>query len=180
MAKAKLRKMLGSAEHPIVLQIKAVIDTQSKETLAAWAADYAEENFLPIYMKAYQTSEDAEPFVSAIKAVRACLAGELKVKDIKPPVKAAQLAAREADASPAAQAAARALATAVGVLQTPTNSLGFTFYGAAALTYDKLGAEEAPETYDAAADDEFQKMLDALKAVAIEDEPNPVKLKWGC
>ena len=36
----KLRKMLGSADHPTVQKLMRLIETQNKQTLAAWAVDY--------------------------------------------------------------------------------------------------------------------------------------------
>ena len=35
----KLRKMLGSADHPTVQKLMRLIETQNKQTLAAWAVD---------------------------------------------------------------------------------------------------------------------------------------------
>ncbi len=36
---AKLRKMLGRADDPQIIQLMRLIETQSKTTLAAWAAN---------------------------------------------------------------------------------------------------------------------------------------------
>lgn len=174
---AKLRKMLGDINAPIIGSLKGLIETQSKETLANWAIRYAEEHFLDIYEKSYP--EDMT-FHEAIKAVREYVAGEMKLKDVKPFLREAAKVAREVDGNPAAQAAARAVSVACAVIQTPTNALGFTFYGAAAVAYDRLGLEEKREVYDAVADGEFQNMLKALEAVAVENEENPAKINWNC
>ena len=54
----------------------------------------------------------------------ACADGNATLKDAKPALRAALAAARETgDADPVAQAAARAISTACGVIQTPTNTL---------------------------------------------------------
>lgn len=51
---------------------------------------------------------------------------------------------------------------------------------AAAIAYDRVGLEEKPEVYDGIAAQECEKMEAALRAVAIEDEPNPAKINWYC
>jgi hypothetical protein len=89
-------------------------------------------------------------------------------------------AARELDGNPAAQAAARACGQASACFHTPTHSLGLAFYGAAAIAYDRVGLDATPEVYDRIAAEECAKMEAALRAVAVADEPNPVKINWGC
>lgn len=174
---AKLRKMLGSLDDPSVIGLMNVIETQSKVTLAGWAVDYAEEHFLGIYEKEYSGDNRLRETIAAVRDV---LNGTQKLKDIKPLLKEAAQTARDAEANPAAQAAARAVSVACAVIQTPANALGFTFYGAAAVIYDKTGLEEKQETYDAMAPGEFKKMLESLEKAAIPDEENPVKIKWNC
>lgn len=173
---AKLRKMLGSLEDPSIIGLMNLIETQSKETLTNWAVDYAEANFIEIYEKEYVGDDRLR---NVIAAVREVLDGIKKLKDIKPLLREAAQIAKETE-HPAAQAAARAVAVACAVIQTPTNSLGFTFYGAAAVIYDKVGLEEKPEVYDAMAPEEFKKILESLQKAAVTDEPNPVKIKWNC
>lgn len=51
---------------------------------------------------------------------------------------------------------------------------------AAAIAYDRVGLEEKPEVYDGIAAQECEKMEAALRAVAVEDEPNPAKINWYC
>lgn len=89
-------------------------------------------------------------------------------------------AARELEADPAAQAAARACGQAAACFHTPTHSLGLAFYGAAAIAYDRVGTAESVETYDRMAAKECAKMEDALRAIAVENEPNPAKINWRC
>lgn len=174
---AKLRKMLGDVFAPELVELRGVIETQSKETLTLWAVDYAQENFLRIYEKAYPKGPDFGPILDA---VRGCAKGELKLKDIKPLIKEAREIGKNATDNPAAQAAARAIGTACATIQTPTSALGYTFYGAAAIAYDAAGFEEKPEVYDALADKEFKKILQSLKERAVPDEQNPVKVNWNC
>lgn len=174
---AKLRKMLGNIEDPIIVELMRLIETQSKTTLAAWAIDYAEENYLGIYEKEW--NEDHR-FRKIIAAAHEFLDGEMKLKDVKPFLKEAHQVAKEAEGQPAAQAAARAVATACAVIQTPTSALGYTFYGAAAVAYDKAGLLETQEVYDALAAEEFARILRTLQKAAVEDEANPAKINWNC
>lgn len=174
---AKLRKMLGRVDEPDIVELMAVIETQSKETLSGWALDWAENYFLEIYEKQY-----AEDFRlrDLISACRECLKGDRPLKEVKPFLKEGRETAKEAEGNPVGQAAARAIATACAVPQTVTNALGFTFYGAAAIVYDSVGLEEKPEIYDRMATKELRKMLESLKAASVADEQNPVKIKWHC
>jgi len=43
-----------------------------------------------------------------------------------------------------------------------------------------VGFDETPEVYDQIAAEECAKMEAALRAVAVDDEPNPAKINWGC
>lgn len=174
---AKLRKMLGDLEDPSIKALMKLIETQSKTTLAEWSIRYAEEHFLGIFEKAYP---DNLCFREVIAAVREYLEGSRKLAEVKPFLREAAQTAREADANPAAQAAARAVATACAVIQTPTNALGYTFYGAAAVVYDKAGLLEKQQVYDEMASREFERILESLKKAAVADEPNPVKINWNC
>ncbi len=174
---AKLRKMLGSPDSPEIIALMGLIETQSKETLARWAYHWAKEQYLPVYRKDYPVDIRLS---EALATVEDCLENRRKWKDIKPVLKAAADASREAEGNPAAQAAARAISTACGVLQTPTNSLGFLFYGAAALAYSQAGTAESPEVYEELARKHFQDAFQSLEKVAVPHEPNPAKINWNC
>ena len=77
-------------------------------------------------------------------------------------------------------AAARAIVTACGVLQTPTNALGFCFYGAAAATYHELGLKRSAADYGRCARVELQRLSQALEQVMVPDEADPVQVDWNC
>lgn len=174
---AKLRKMLGKIDSEECIALMRLIETQSKETLMKWTVDYAKEEYLPIYRK--RCGED----VSLQEAVAACeryIKGEETLKEVKPVLKEAVQTARDAKEDSIVQAAARAVSTACFVIQTPTNALGFLFYGAAAKAYDHAGLEEKMEVYDQLAEEELKHAYDSLKISAVEDEPNPVKINWNC
>ena len=57
---------------------------------------------------------------------------------------------------------------------------GLYFYGAAAIAYDSVGLNETAEVYDKIAKEVCADMTAALQVIAVEDEPNPAKIKWGC
>lgn len=174
---AKLRKMLGKIEEPEVVALMRLIETQSKETLAAWAADYTESQVLSIYEKAYAGDDRLRDM---LWAVRSYLNGEKKLTELKVILRDGRKIAGEIEDNPAAQAAARAISTACAVVQTPTNALGFTFYTAAAVVYDRAGLEEKPDVYDAMASEELRNMRESLEAAAVPDEKHPAKISWGC
>lgn len=172
----KLRKMLGSAQSPYILSLMRLIETQSKTTLANWCLDYAEDFILPIYEK--HCPEDERPH-HALVAARDWLAGKVKLPYVKNIIlNECHAAARELDANPAAQAAARTIGQVAACIHVPTHALGLAFYGAAAIAYDRVGLAETAEVYDAIASEECAKMEAALHAVAVENEPNLAKINW--
>lgn len=174
---AKLRKMLGSVDSPQTAALMRMIETQSKTTLAGWAAAYAEEHYLAIYVKAYPDDGRLRALLASVKAY---LSGHIKQSEWTALLREARQVARETVENPAAQAAARAVTTACGTVQTPTNALGFTFYGAAATAYDQAGLAAPPEQYDRLAYAEFDKIVESLQNALVPDEPNPVKINWNC
>ena len=174
----KLRKMLGAADSPYIVSLMRLIETQSKATIAGWCMDYCEEQILPIFEK--RCPGDGRPR-HAIAAARDWFEGKKKLPEVKNIIlNECHAAARELEADPAAQAAVRACGQASACFHTPTHSLGLAFYGAAAIAYDRVGTGESPEVYDRIAAGECAKMEAALRAVAVENEPNPAKINWGC
>ncbi|HIT80221.1 MAG TPA: hypothetical protein IAC40_08085 [Candidatus Faecivivens stercorigallinarum] len=174
---AKLRKMLGKPDSPCAVALMRLIETQSQQTLIRWAVEYTARRCLPIFAK--QLAEDTRPS-DALNSCRAYLSGELRLAEVKPFLKAARQAAQDADQFPAAQAAARAIATACAVVQNPPGALGFTFYCAAAVAYDEAGVDQPAAVYDQLAEKEFEEILRSLQQAALSDEPNPVKIDWNC
>jgi len=81
-------------------------------------------------------------------------------------------AARELDATPVAQGSA--------VVHTLTHSLGLYFYAAEAVAYDRVGLEATEDVYAEIAEEVCLDYASALRVFAVEDEPNPAKLKWNC
>lgn len=174
----KLRKMLGDVNAPSVIALRDLIDTQSKDTIRAWCLGFAEAKMLPLFEK--HCPGDARPR-RAVIAARDYLEGKVKfpiVKDII--LNECHAAARELDDNPIAQAAARAVGQGAAVVHTLTHSLGLYFYAAAAVAYDRIGLEAAEEEYAAIAEEVCQRYAEALRAIAVADEPQPAKLKWNC
>jgi hypothetical protein len=174
----KLRKMLGAADSPYIVSLMRLIETQSKATIAKWCMDYCEAYILPIFEK--HCHGDQRPR-RAIEAARDWFDGKKKLPEVKNIIlNECHAAARELDDKPAAQAAARACGQAAACFHTPTHSLGLVFYGSAAIAYDRYGIGESAEFYENIAAEECAKMEAALQTIAVENEPNPAKLKWNC
>jgi len=171
----KLRKMLGDPYQPEIQALMRLIETQSKTTLANWCLDYAEKNYLPLYKKA----NDMRPH-NALKAARDWLSGKIKLPEAKIHILAVHEAAREAEGKPVEQAVLRAIGQAASTIHAATHCLGIAFYGAVVVAYSTAGLEASAEVYDNLAAEEFIRIYDSLKAVAVENEPNPVKVNWNC
>lgn len=173
----KLRKMLGEIDSQECIDLMRLLETQSATTLAKWAVSYAKETYLPIY----QTNGAAEDSCldGVIANCEKYLASEMKLAELKPSLKEAREFAAKVQGE-VAQAAARAVSTACATIQTPTNALGYLFYGAAAVAYNEAGLEESAEVYDVLASKELRKAWEVLKTVAVKKEPNPAKINWNC
>lgn len=173
----KLRKMFGDIHSPECVNLMRLIETQSKTTLAAWAVGYAKKHYLELYeaecpgdLRLRDTIAACEAYFNGIK----------QQNEIKPLIRQAGQIARDRAEQPTAQAAARAVSTACAAIQTPTNALGFLFYGAAASAYSQAGLRQEAGVYDEFATIEFKNALDDLKQAAVPDEPCPAKINWNC
>lgn len=175
MAKT-LRKTLGDIQSPECAALMRLIETQSAKTLAIWAIAYAETRYLPIYTAV--CPEEAH-LAEITKACAQYAAGERRLGEVKPLLKEAGEIARMAE-PPIGQAAARAVSAACSVLRTPTNALGFLFYGAAAVAYSQAGLEQTVQIYDEWAVRELQHALTSLEQAAVREEAHPVSINWHC
>jgi hypothetical protein len=172
----KPRKMLeGSGVG--VDKLMHLIETQSLTTVVQWTTDYAQKVFLPIYSKHFPFDERP---ANALFSAREWLNGSLKLSEAKLRFKPCLTAAQEADGYHAAQAAARAIYVAVATANTPTSSISIAYYGAAAVLYDRMGISQTPEVYIGLAEEVFNDEYTALMDIAVENEPNPVKVDWFC
>lgn len=173
----KARKMLSNWEAPYIQSLMKLIETQSKTTLAAWAADYSEQVLLPLWSKHYP--DDLRP-KDALNAAREWLSGAIKLPQAKKIILECHAAARETDENPVAQAAARAIGQCASTIHSARHCIGLAFYGAVAVAYDRLGTNAPWAQIEQCAAGECGRMLDALDAVAVKNEPNPAKIDWKC
>lgn len=173
----KVRKILSDWEEPYIQSLMRLIETQSKATLAHWAVDYAERVILPIWSKHYPS--DPRP-QKALDAAREWLSGAIKLPIAKASILECHAAAREAGVIPAAQAAARAIGQCASTIHSARHCIGLAFYGAIAVAYDQLGTDVPWSKIQQCAAEECGRMLDALRAVSVENEPNPAKINWKC
>jgi len=170
--------MLNDVDAPYIQSLMRLIETQSKTTLANWAIDYTNNKILPIYEKAYPGDARCK---HALDAAKEWLAGNVKLPYVKNIIlNECHAAARECDSTPAAQAAARTCGQAAATIHAPTHSLGLALYGALAIAYDALGVNAPWASLVEVAAAECGKMEAALRAVAVDNEPNPAKINWRC
>ena len=172
----KLKKMYSNLDNPHVQQLMRLIETQSKQTLVNWCCEYALKAMLPVYQKHYPA--DKRP-LEAINAAKDWLAGNMKLPEVKKLILACHEAAREAENNPAAQAAVRAIGQAASSVHVATHALGIAFYGAMAIAYNHV-SNETQEVYDKLAEEELANIELSLRAVCVDNEPNPVKVNWNC
>ena len=174
----KYRKMLSDINAPYLQSLMRLIETQSKITLANWALDYTDMFILQIYDK--HCPGDGRPR-HALEAARDWLSGKVKLPYVKNIIlNECHAAARELCDNPTAQAAARTCGQAAATIHAPTHSLGLALYGALTIAYDRLGIDAGWDELAGAAAEECAKMEEALRIIAVENEPNPAKINWNC
>jgi hypothetical protein len=173
----KLRKMLNNWEAPYIQSLMKLIETQSKATLATWALDYSERVIVPLWSKNYP--DDSRP-QNALNAARKWLSGSIKLPQAKSAILECHAAAREADGNPVAQAAARTIGHCASTIHSARHCIGLAFYGVIAVAYDQLGTVVPWGQIEQFAAEECERMEAALRAVAVENEPNPAKIDWKC
>ena len=171
----KLRKTLGNFDDPEILSLARLAETQSKRTISLWSIQYAQEHLLPIYEQTFPG--DPRPCNALINS-RGWLEGHVKYVDAKETNNCAHNAATEAEASPAAQAAARAIAHASLTIHVSAHCMGIAFYGTAAIAYDQIGMEAMQDEYLNIARKCWVEMETALREISVNNEPNPAKLNW--
>ena len=174
----KLRKTLGDVNAPSTVALKDLIDTQNKDTIRKWCLGYAADKILPIFEK--HCPGDGRPR-NAVNAAYGYLGGKIKFTIVKDVIlNECHAAARELDANPAAQAAARAVGQGSAVVHSLTHSLGLFFYAAAAVAYDRVGVDAPEKVYVEIAEEVCLDYTEALQVIAVDNEPNPARLKWNC
>ncbi|MEN6351242.1 MAG: putative immunity protein [Syntrophomonas sp.] len=177
MSMPKARKMLSDWDAPYIQSLMQLIETQSKSTLAHWAVDYAERVILPLWSRHFP--DDLRP-QNALNAAREWLSGTIKLPQAKKVILECHASAREAEGNSAAQAAARAIGQCASTIHSARHCIGLALYGAIAVAYDTLGTKANWVQLEQCAAAECRHMLEALRAVAVENEPNPAKIDWKC
>ena len=172
-----LRKMLGNVQSEECRSLMRLMETQSKRTLANWAVAYAKAYYLPVFEA--ECPED-RCLAETVAACESYGKGQTSLNELKPLLREAAQVARALADRPVAQAAARAVSVACSTVQTPTNALGYLFYGAAAIAYSQAGLDRTAEEYEELAAVEFQRAYASLQKACIPDEPHPAKLHWNC
>ena len=76
----KKRKTLGDVNAPSAIELRNLIDTQSRETIRKWCLDYAEKKILPVFEK--HCPGDDRP-CNAINAARDYIDGKVKFPAVK-------------------------------------------------------------------------------------------------
>lgn len=173
----RARKMLTDLEAPYIKSLMELIETQSKATLAVWVADYSKRVILPLWSKHYP--DDLRP-QNALDAACEWLSGAIKLPQAKTAILKCHAAAREADKNPVAQAAARAIGQCASTVHSARHCIGLAFYGAIAVAYDQLGIDAPWKQIEQLASEECGRMEAALRAVAVDNEPNPARIDWKC
>lgn len=103
------------------------------------------------------------------------MAGAIKLPQAKAAILECHAAAREKEGNPVAQAAARAIGQCASAIHSARHCMGLAIYGALAVAYDRLGSDAPGEKIEQCAAEECGRMEAALRAVALENEPNPQK-----
>lgn len=167
----KTRKTAFSKNEPCIQSLMKLIETQNKNTLVNWAADYSEKVILPIWQNAYP--DDLRP-QNAIKAAREWLSGSIKLPQAKLQILRCHAAAREAVMNPAAQAAARGMGHSASAIHSTQHCIGLAFYGSLAVAYSRLGTDALWEDIMQCAAEECGHMEAALRIAAAENKTDPV------
>lgn len=169
--------MLSEWDAPYIQSLVKRVETQSKPTLANWCVSYCETHILPIYEK--NRPDDARPR-NALIAAHEWLDGKIKLPQAKAAILECHAAARELETNPTGQASARAIGQCASTVHSASHCLGLACYGALAVAYDKLGVSAPWAQLEACAAEECGRMEAALRAIAVENEPNPAKFTWQC
>lgn len=184
----KPRKMLGDVNGAACAEMMELMPSRSAAALAVWAIDYANGECFEIAQR-HTTQNDQELNDSLGETVRLCRAysaglmtpsrATVRRPELTLPLKTASRFV-SAETDPIAAAAARAISIACAAVRTPTSSLGFLFYLAAAKAYDQLGLNAGAAEYGAFAEKELQSALKSLRENTKPDLLNPSGIEWNC
>ncbi|MUT68360.1 putative immunity protein [Paenibacillus sp. NEAU-GSW1] len=172
------RKTLGYSgkASTLICELQDLMETQSEATLRKWCLDFAEHKILEIFEKRCPFENRPR---NALQMARNCLNGStdlFAVKDVL--MKDCDVAARELNSDPAAQAAARAIGQATSSIHILNHTLEMFFYAAAAIAFDRVGLNAEKDVYDNITDEVCADYTADLQAIAIVNDANPAKIVW--
>ncbi len=173
----KYRKMLTDINAEYLQILMRIIETQSIATITTWCTEYARKNLLPLWYEEFE--DDLRPEF-ALGAAQNYIAGKIDLKNAKLEIMQVRDLARTLEKTPIAQGVARAVDSSASSIHNPAGSLGVALYGALAIAYHKEGLNAPWEVLEKTAEKECYKMIEALQMIAVENEPKPAKIKWGC
>lgn len=167
----KPRKLLLATDLPCIRSIADRVATLDKTTLVFWAVDYCETHILPIWTTRFP--DDARP-LNALLAAKKWMKGEIKLPQARFAILDCHQAAREADAYPAAQSAARAIGQSASTIHVPRHCLGLVHYGTLAISYHILGVDAPWEEILVCAALECERMKGSLLERTDENYPSRI------
>lgn len=163
-----MRKILFSRDSECIQPIRTLIEQQKHRTLVLWALECA-PRVLAIFENQYP--DEKRPRI-ALEMALAWARGEIKMPAAKRAIHAAHNAATEAEAFPAAQAAARAMGHAAATVHVETHALGLVFYGLTAFIY-----AEGLEHYDTVVKRECDFFY--VRLLYWQDHIDTVDMPWA-
>lgn len=174
---SKSRKMLNNWDAPYLQSLIKLIETQSKATLIQWSLSYAEDIFMPIWISLNTTDKRPQ---KAVEMAQKWVLGEMKLPEVKKHILECHQSARENESNPTAQAIARAIGQACSTIHSARHCIGLPLYGALGIAYFKHGIDTSYSELEKTAALECYEMEQALKKIAITNEPNKANISWNC
>lgn len=163
-----MKKLLFSRNSECLQPLRSLIEKQTHKALVLWALDCT-PRFLEIFEKDFPN--DTRP-KELIDIAWLWAKGEVKMPIAKKAIHTAHNAATDAERSPAAQAAARAIGHAAATIHVETHGLGLVSYGLTALVYS-----EKPDNIEEFAAKECEWFFNRLKY--WEANYNKVDMTWA-
>lgn len=160
------KKILSNLDAPYLLELRELVQSQSKSTLIQWAVTYSEQVMIPLWKKYHP--DDPRP-MEALEAARLWVKGVIKLPTAKTVILYCHKAAREVEGNLVAQGAARAIAHSASTIHSARHSIGLVLYGALAIAYDQLGINAPWDELERKAAQECEKMLIALKQISKDE-----------
>jgi len=153
-----------------------LLETRNKDVVKQWCLDYAEAVILPIVQK--HKPEDKR-FQQALFAAQAWLSGKMRPHDARIIINECRKAARDSGDNYIVHAAAMAIWGSAAAVQSTSNSMGFVYYGVAAVVFDTAGLDGSVESYKPIAAVECKRMESSLRTAAVDSGQNPAKFSWA-